>query len=269
MDLQDRKQPELAQRFLNTYLEQCGDYQGMRVFNFYLAYRALVRAKVDAIRAGQHGITEAEKREAEEDFHAYLKLAQSYTRLLKPKLIITRGMSASGKSTLTQPLLELMAAIRIRSDVERKRLYGIQPGTDSKAGIDKGIYSIEAGTKTYEKLMHLAEALVEAGITVIVDAAFLKYEQRRPFMELADKKQIPFVIVEFTASADTLRQRIKARTHDVSDADLSVLEHQLATSNPVHESELTSLIEVDTETAFDAVNLLEVINKISGNDAET
>ena len=265
MDLQDRQQPELAQRFLNAYLEQCGDYQGMQVFRFYRVYRALVRAKVDAIRAGQQGITETEKREAEGDFFTYLKLAQTYTRLLKPRLIITRGMSASGKSTLTQPLLELMGAIRIRSDVERKRLFGIHAGADSKAGIDKGIYSFEAGLKTYEKLRFLAEALLDAGITVIVDAAFLKYEQRQPFMELADKKQIPFVIVEFTATADTLRQRIKARTHDISDADLSVLEHQLATSKPVDESELNSLIVIDTETAFDAASLLEEINRLSEN----
>jgi len=265
MDLQDRKQPQLAQRFLNSYLEQSGDYQGMRVFYFYLAYRALVRAKVDAIRAGQPSITDAERRKAEGEFYAYLSLALSYTRRRKPELIITRGMSASGKSTLTQPLLELMGAIRLRSDVERKRLFGINPGMESAAGINKGIYTAEAGVKTYEKLRLLAQALLEAGITVIVDAAFLKYEQRRLFRELAHEQQVPFVIIEFTASADTLRQRIKARTDDVSDADLSVLEHQLATAAPVHESELSSLIEIDTETNFDAAGLLEKIQKLSNS----
>ena len=263
MDLQDRNQPQLAQRFLNAYLEHCGDYPGMRVLHFYLAYRALVRAKVDAIRAGQHGISEAEKHDAEEEFQAYLKLARCYTRISKPKLVITRGMSASGKSTLTQPLLELIGAIRIRSDVERKRLFGIKAGAESAAGIDKGIYSVEAGIKTYEKLLLLTNALLEAGITVIVDAAFLKYEQRQPFRELADNRQIPFVIIEFIASADTLRQRIKARKQDVSDADLSVLEHQLATAEPVHGSELANLIEIDTEKAFDAASLLDEINKLS------
>jgi aminoglycoside phosphotransferase family enzyme/predicted kinase len=266
MDLQDRNQSELAQRFLNAYLEHCGDYQGMRVFHFYLAYRALVRAKVDAIRAGQQGITDAEKHEAEQEFQAYLELARSYTRDSKPKLIITRGMSASGKSTLTQPLLELMGAIRIRSDVERKRLFGISADTDSRSGIDKGIYSVEAGIKTYERLLFLAKALLEAGITVIVDAAFLKYEQRRPFRELAMEKQMPFIVLEFSAAAETLRQRIKARTHDVSDADLSVLEHQLSTVKPLRESEFSCLIEIDTEKAFDAARLFEEINKFSNSD---
>jgi aminoglycoside phosphotransferase family enzyme/predicted kinase len=265
MDLQDRNQPQLAQRFLNSYLERFGDYQGMRVFNFYLAYRALVRAKVDAIRAGQQSITDAQRRQAEEEFHAYLNLALSYTRRSTPKLIITRGMSASGKSTLTQPLLELMGAIRLRSDVERKRLFGIDPGMESTAEIDKGIYTVEAGVKTYEKLRLLAQALLEAGITVIVDAAFLKYEQRQLFRELAHQQQVSFIIAEFTASADTLRRRIKARTDDVSDADLSVLEHQLATAEPVHGSELPCLIEVDTETDFDAAGLLKKIQKLSNS----
>jgi predicted kinase len=229
-------------------------------------YRALVRAKVDAIRAGQHGIAKAEKHEAEEEFLAYLELARSYTRLSRPKLVITRGLSASGKSTLTQPLLEIMGAIRIRSDVERKRLFGINADARRPAGIEAGIYSAEAGIKTYEQLLLLADALLEAGITVIVDAAFLKYEQRQPFRDLALKKRVPFVIVEFSAAAETLRRRIKARTHDVSDADLSVLEHQLATVKPLQESELPGLIEIDTEQAFDVKSLLAEINKLSNDD---
>lgn len=261
MDLQDRKQPALAQRFLNRYLQQCGDYQGMQVFSFYLAYRALVRAKVDAIRAGQQGIDEDEKTAAESEFQAYLHLAQSYTQRSAPKLVITRGMSASGKSTLTEPLLEAMGAIRIRSDVERKRLFGIDPAADSKAGIEEGIYTAEAGIKTYAKLRQLAGVLLDAGFTVIIDAAFLKFEQRQPLMQLSGEKHIPFIILEFTASADTLRERIRARSHDVSDADLSVLEHQLASTRPLSDEELPYKITVDTESTVNAEKLAAEIDR--------
>ncbi len=257
MDLQDRQQPKLAQRFLNGYLERCGDYQGMQVFRFYLAYRALVRAKVDAIRAGQPHISAAEKAEAEQELNAYLELAQSYSRRERPRLIITRGFSASGKSTLSQPLLEQMGAVRIRSDVERKRLFGIPADADASAGIDQGIYSAEAGVRTYDRLKSLAEILIEAGVTVIVDAAFLRFEQRQPFRELAEAMQVPFAILEFVAPADTLRRRIKARAGDVSDADLSVLEHQLAAAEPVHEDERACLITIDTEQPFDTERLAE------------
>ena len=259
MDLQDRQQTKFAQRFLNSYLESCGDYEGMQVFRFYLAYRALVRAKVDAIRAGQPHISPAEKAEAEQECGAYLELARSYTQTASPKLVITRGLSASGKSTLSQPLLEQMQAIRIRSDVERKRLFGIPADADASSGIDQGIYSAEAGIRTYERLRSLAEILIGAGVTVIVDAAFLKYEQRQPFKALAEAAKVPFVVLEFAASADTLRERIKARAADVSDADLSVLEHQLATAEPVHEDELACVISIDTEQPFDAERLVERI----------
>ena len=255
MDLQDRKQPELAQRFLNNYLQQSGDYQGVQVLRFYLAYRALVRAKVAAIRAGQQGIAEAEQNEAIAEFQAYLQLAQSYTRPCNPALIITRGMSASGKSTLTQPLLETMGAIRIRSDVERKRLFGIDPAADSKAEIGSGIYTAEAGVKTYTKLKQLAQVVLDAGVTVIIDAAFLKSGQRQPFRQLADAMKVPFIILEFTASADTLRSRIKARAHEVSDADLAVLEHQLVSTRPLSDEELPYRILINTESSFDAEKL--------------
>ncbi|UCB55762.1 MAG: AAA family ATPase [Thiotrichales bacterium] len=265
MDLQDRQQPELAQRFLNSYLEKSGDYQGLQVLRFYLVYRALVRAKVDAIRAGQAGISDAEKHEAEKEFLAYLELARSYTRRRQPALIITRGLSASGKSTITQPLLELIGAIRIRSDVERKRLFGILPDADGKAAIGKGIYSAEAGIKTYQKLAELADTILAVGFTVIVDAAFLEFAQREPFSQLANKSGVPFIILEFTASADTLRQRIKARTRDVSDADLSVLEHQLATTEPIRDSELSRLISINTEATVDASTLRERIHELIEN----
>jgi aminoglycoside phosphotransferase family enzyme/predicted kinase len=268
MDLQDRKQPELAQRFLNTYLEHSGDYEGLRVFHFYLVYRALVRAKVDAIRAGQQGITAQEKQDAEHEFCAYLYLARTYTQNKEPSLVITRGLSASGKSTLTQPLLERMGAIRIRSDVERKRLFGIDDDSDSSTGIEQGIYSAEAGKKTYDRLVLLAGSVLAAGYSVIVDAAFLKYEQRHLFKELADDMQTPFIILEFTAAADTLRQRIKARKGDVSDADLSVLEHQLATVKPVHNNELKSLIRIDTEKDFDIQRLYQQVIELSAGDGE-
>jgi hypothetical protein len=219
---------------------------------------------VAAIRAGQQGIAEPDKNEAIAEFQAYLRLGRSYTRPRTPVLIITRGMSASGKSTLTQPLLEVTGAIRIRSDVERKRLYGIDPAADSKAGIGEGIYSAEAGIKTYAKLKQLAAVVLDAGFTVIVDAAFLKSEQRQPFRQLAGAKEVPFIIVEFTASAETLRKRIMARSHEVSDADLSVLEHQLVSTKPLSDEELINQIHVDTESAYDVDKLAKEIHRKAG-----
>jgi hypothetical protein len=255
MDLQDRGQPAMAQRFLNSYLEHTGDYGGLEVLQFYKIYRALVRAKIDAIRSRQAGITPGEQAEAKQDFLEYLNLALRYIRPKRPHLIVTYGMSASGKSTVSRSLLELLGAVRVRSDVERKRLFGLKPDDDGQSALGKGIYSTEATEKTYRKLEELAAKIIDAGYPVIVDAVFLNYQEREHFRKLAKNKQIPFTILECTTDEKTLRQRIAERKNDISDADLKVLELQLSEWKPLQEHERVNIVTIDTTAPVD-INLL-------------
>ncbi|MCK4742209.1 MAG: AAA family ATPase [Sulfuriflexus sp.] len=259
MDLQARQQPELAQRFLNAYLENTGDYAGTRVLTFYLLYRAMVRAKVDAIRACQAGISEAEKVQAENDLLGYLQLGESYIQPGSPKLIIAYGMSATGKTTLTQTLLEKLAAIRIRSDVERKRLFGLPAEQAASAETGAGIYSGDATQRTYMKLAELADHVIDAGYPVIIDATCQKYEQRELFQKLAAAKQVPYVILEFTASVEVLRERIVNREKGASDADLAVLEHQISHWQGLRDEEQIHALVVNTEKALGMEQLAEQI----------
>ena len=260
MDLQDRQQPQLAQRFLNQYLEATGDYAGVAVLPYYLFYRALVRAKVDAIRAAQSDISSDEKVEAEKDMAGYLDLAYRYTQKIKPKLIITRGLSGSGKTSISGMLLEQFPAIRIRSDVERKRLFGLKAEQSAKTTSGEGIYAADATERTYNKLAELASNIIDAGFNVIVDATFIKPEQRTPFRLLAKAKKVSFLILEFTASAETLRQRIINRHGDASDADIQVLEYQLQHWHSLFIDEKDNLIEVNTEQEPDMGKLIDDIN---------
>lgn len=262
MDLQDRQQKQLANRFLNTYLEDTGDYLGLVVLPFYLCYRAMVRAKVDALRLAQNSIQPDERVQSFKEFESYLQLANSYTKASAPKLIIMRGMSASGKSTVSQQVLDELGAIRIRSDVERKRLFEVPKTASTSNGIEAGIYSVQASEQTYAKLAELATGVIRAGYTVIVDAAFLKYEQREAFQELAGKLNVSYIIMEVTASADVLRQRIKDRKNDVSDADLGVLEHQLQNWQPLQENEIKHAISVNTEHLLEVAVLLDKIKNL-------
>jgi len=256
MDLEDHQQPKLAQRFLNRYLELSGDYEGCSMLRFYLVYRAMVRAKVDAIRTNQEGISKQELVQANKEFYSYLQLALTYTKQEPPIIIITRGMSASGKSTITQPLLEKLGAIRIRSDIERKRLFNIKSDEDSHADAEQGIYTTEATKKTYLKLLELAGSIIDAGLPVIVDATFSTTEQRRLFKELATKKQARFIILEFVATNETLKQRILDRKNDVSDANLNILENQIKNWQPLQQDEKANSILIDTEKPFDIDTLL-------------
>jgi uncharacterized protein len=263
MDLQDREQPSLAQRFLNHYLENTGDYAGLQVLPFYLVYRAMVRAKVDAIRAAQQGIDATEKASARREHLSYLRLAHGYTQKAKTRLLITRGLSASGKSTVSQQLMMFTGYIRVRSDVERKRLFDIDTRTHAGAGIESGIYNEEATRATYARLAELAAAVLAAGYSVIIDAAFLHGWQRQLFRQLAADSGVPYIILDVFASPDSLRGRIKQRSGDVSDADLQVLEHQLANTAPLDHSELQYAVPVDTEKALDINNLSRIISDSS------
>jgi len=265
MDLHHRKRFDFAQRLLTIYLEVTGDYQGVSLLNFYLIYRALVRAKVEAITASQLKEGSAAEKTAQNAFINYIQLASSYLKSDKPILIITHGLSASGKSTLTEPLIEKLSAIRIRSDIERKRLYGITTDADieskhsqeSYADFNQGIYDKDASIKTYQHLANKAEQVLDGGYSVIIDAAFLKFEQRLIFQKLAEKKGTAFLILEFTATPDTLRKRIKSRKEDISDADSAVLEQQLLHYKPIKDEEQNHVITVDTESSEQINNLLD------------
>lgn len=246
MDLEERGEARLAQRFLNGYLEISGDYAGLPLLDFYRFYRATVRAKVAAIRSNQSGIAAAERSGALREFSAYLEFAENYTRQRQPYLLIARGVSASGKSRHSGMLLEWLGAIRIRSDVERKRLFGLTAEESGKAEPGKGIYSSNASEQTYDRLVKLATQILDAGYPVIIDATCLKRKQREHFYRLAREKEVSHLVLEFTAPNEVLRERIVRRKKGASDADLSVLENQLVQWEPLADDERQYLISVDT-----------------------
>jgi len=260
MDLQDRQQHLLANRFLSAYLEVTGDYAGLSVLPFYLCYRALVRAKVDALYLEQKEFAEEEREQSLAELKSYLELASRYTQKPAPKLIVMRGVSASGKSSVSQTLVDALGAIRLRSDVERKRLFDIALTDSASNRIEAGIYSTQASQQTYAKLVVLAAEVIRAGYSVIVDATFMKYEQRQPFQALANRSGIPYIVLETTAPAGVLRQRITERKHDVSDAGPGVLEHQLSNWQPLHEDEMHAAISVNTTQALQIDVLIDKIN---------
>ncbi len=240
MDLEDRGAAGLSHRFINGYLEATGDHGMLKVLPFYMAYRALVRAKVAAIRLGQSDLPDEERSGLSEEILSYLDLAQRYIRPHRPGLTITHGFSGSGKTWGTQRLLEEKGAIRIRSDVERKRLFGLGPlaHSDERPGLN--IYTHEATERTYARLEELARLILKAGYPVIVDATFLKKGERDTFRLLAEKWEVPFTILDFQADEATLRRRIQERQKrnaDASEADLSVLDKQLRSGEPLTEAE--------------------------------
>jgi hypothetical protein len=240
MDLLYHQRADLAFRFLNAYLEITGDYAGIRLLRFYTVYRAMVRAKVNAIHASQPGLSHRGASKALAVCRDYIELAADCFASKRPALIITHGLPGSGKSTFAQMVLQRLQAIRLRSDVERKRLYGLGSLADSHAigGID--LYSAEVTRRTYALLNGLARELLLAGYPVIVDAAFITLDERTQFRQLAEELSVPFVIAAVYASKKTLRERIMQRQHaanDASEADIAVMEKLMLSHDPLTPAE--------------------------------
>lgn len=246
MDLQEHDHGDLANLLLNHYLELSGDYAGLRLLRFYLGYRAMVRAKVATLRLDQSGLDAATRSAVLDDLTAYLSLAEGYARPARPQLLITHGLSGSGKSSLTQPLLAEPGVVRLRSDLERKRLFGLTAKQSSHSATGENIYTAEATRRTYQRLAELATAALEGGYSVIVDATFLQRADRDTFHQLAQQHKVPFSILHFEAEPAILRQRVTARAaqgDDPSEADLTVLETQLAHYQPLGDNEMGVGIE--------------------------
>lgn len=252
MDLRLRGRADLAVRFLDGYLGATGDYAGVRLLPYYVVYRALVRAKVAAMRARQAGLSAAEAAAYRAKCHAHLDFA---ARCIDPPpalLVMLHGLSGSGKTACSQILLEALEAVRVRSDVERKRLHGMSAGSRTGASVGGGIYGDEASQRTYAHLLAVTEAMLAAGQSVIVDATFLQAARRAPFFELARRLGVAVAIASFTAPEATLRERVIARAKaqkDASEADIAVLEHQLRTQEPLDATEQAHSVIFDTASA--------------------
>lgn len=251
MDLMAHRRNDLAFEFLTRYLEHTGDYGGLRVLRFFLVYRALVRAKVDAIAAGQHAGESAEP-EALADAARYLALAGSLIDAQRPLLAITHGLSGSGKTTVSDALIGSLPAVRLRSDLERKRLHGLTAAARTHSGLAQGIYGEEATARTYAALADGAACGLAAGFDVIVDAAFLERERRDAFAALARDNGAAFAILDVTAPESVLRRRLAARAQrgqDASEAGTAVLDYQLEHGQPLAEAERAHCRRVETQTA--------------------
>jgi len=258
MDLDHAALTALAWRLLNLYLTETGDYGALPLLRFYAMYRAMVRAKVTAIRYSQTGDPAAAAKSLEEH-RSYLDLAETYTRKSDPLFIITFGLSGSGKSHLLTALAPEITAIHLRSDVERKRISGLRPLQRSNKE-EEPIYTDEISRATYNRLLEIAELCIREGITVVVDATFLKAERRKTFMELATLRNTPFRILHFHAPESLLYERVQKRFlegSDASEADITVLRSQLESIEPLSAEEEAVSISIDTSLPVD----METITK--------
>jgi uncharacterized protein len=240
MDLESKDRVDLAYVFLNRYLEVTGDYGGMAVFRLYEVYRALVRAKVAGLRVAQvlEGSRDWEYFCAE--MITYVELAHRLISSSSPVLIIMHGISGTGKTTISTEVVKTLGAIRVRSDVERKRISSEKDERGTREKDSEHLYAPDMTQATYDQLLDVADIMLRSGYSIVVDATFLRVSQRQPFFKLAQNRHVSFVILDIWAPEETLAERIALRAQqggDASDATVAIMERQRVNEEPLTEGE--------------------------------
>ena len=242
MDLESRGRPDLAAQVVSSWVEATNDHDALPLLPAYEAYRAVVRASIAAIRAGQ-GCADSRA-----EAIRYLDLAERLTWPRQTVMVATCGVSGSGKSTVAAELVGALPAVRIRSDVERKRLAGMRP-TDrpGSAGAASAIYAVDHTRRVYERLAVLAGSILDGGSSVVVDAACTRRWQRDLLAEVARGRGVPLVWLACAAPADTVQERVARRMAcggDPSDATADVVRAQVASFEPIGEDEVDGRVAV-------------------------
>jgi len=255
MDLESRREPALANLVLNTYLEYRGDFEALPLLPLYKAYRALVRAKIALFTMGNPSLAEQEKEGLMQHYRDYAQLAEDYSNIPNRYMLATVGLSASGKTCVSAAMSAELGLIRLRSDVERKRLHGLAPLEDSQSPTGANLYSPEANEKTYVRLAKLASDLLAAGLPVIVDAASLKEKERALFAAVAESQGVPFALIHCEAPEALRKEWVRNRKGDASEATVELLDAQKDWFEPLtaEETSYTVHLRSDQEHVAEAV----------------
>ncbi|MGL6215188.1 AAA family ATPase, partial [Billgrantia desiderata] len=255
-----RDETRLAHYALDRYLRLSGDYSLMRLISVFAVCRCLAGAR-RALQRSESGREPAFRlAEIMTECRRYLDLAEQVSNFRFPPLIIGVGVSGSGKSRFMAEIVERLGAVRLCSDAERRRLFGIDPqAVEFDEGVD--IFSAESTERTYQRLASLAGLLLNAGIPTCIDATCLTRAQRQLLRQQGEARGLPVLIVSFEADDETLETRIIKRAHRQGVdpvTSLEVLQHQRRLFEDFHDEERQHLLRLDT-TAENATDTLAML----------
>ena len=251
MDLEYRGYPGLSDAFVSAYLDHTDDETLTSVLNFYRAYRACVRGKVEGILSDDSEVPPFDRQRAGDRAGRYLRLATEFTQERPPSLIITVGLSGTGKSWLASPLAGRLAAALIRSDYVRREL----TNSATPAAFEQGAYSLHERERVYDVMFERATHYLEAGQSVVLDAAFLSRHLRSRARTIASDFGVRFLAIEVVADELRVRERLAARAvvAGVSDARWDTYLAQRDQFEAVEELPMSERVTLDSSNALDAL----------------
>jgi aminoglycoside phosphotransferase family enzyme/predicted kinase len=249
MDLHYRGYENLAARFLRTYARDSDDFDLYSVIDFFISYRAAVRAKVAAIAAADDNIDADQRSRAAASAHRHMELAAETIRS-RPNapLVLVGGVVGAGKSAVANVLADHVGGVVVSSDRVRKRMAGLAPTERIHAAPDEGLYAADATERVYAGLLDRARPIVESGRMAILDATFGRYRHRAMAAELARELRVPIHVVEARCSAQVAVARLARREKmgtDPSDAGPAHYARSVARFEPVSDEEHLHVIHTD------------------------
>ena len=263
MDLDFNGRPDLSCDFVEAYARESGDNGIFDLLDFFKVYRAYVRGKVACFRTGQSHLQKDTRLEALETARAYFELAHSYLPMFpKPAVILTCGVTGTGKSTLAAELASRWSMAHVSSDLVRKNLAGIDPRDHRYESFGEGIYSPQFSALTYETMLSEAKQHLQEGETVILDGTFRRSEERARALALAEGLPGETWIVECRLREEQARERLQnrmARGDSVSDGRWELYHQQMAQWEPVRGVSSERHIILDTGGSLEETvrNLLQ------------
>lgn len=216
MDLAYHGRRDLAETLVRAYADASGDAEGMRLLPLYSSYRAVVRAKVEGMKALEQEVSEEDRIRAKQEARAHWLLARDelVAKARRSALVVVCGLPGTGKSAVSEALSRANRFTWIRSDAVRKEL--AQGRTE--------VYSSEWTERTYHEVARRAEEALFRGQRVLIDANFRLDWQRELIRDLSRRWHVPLLFLECRTSQEAVKRRLEARRGDISDADWSVYE---------------------------------------------
>lgn len=220
MDLIYREHPGLAERFLRRYAREIDDFDLYGVVDYFIAYRAGVRAKVAALAAGAPEIAETQRASAAESTQRHLELAQH--ALERPArgeatVVLMCGVVGTGKSTVAELAADALHGVVISSDRVRKHRAGRRASARSASERKEALYSPAEVGRVYDAMLKHAAPVVESGRTVVLDATYGLRVRRDAARTWARERDLPLVVLEVRAEASSVRGRLARRAAEGTD----------------------------------------------------
>ena len=229
MDLDARGRSDLAQHFVDRFIEVSGDEELRELMPFYKTYRAYVRAKVAAFTSEDPDLDDIEKRRNRNAARHSFGLAYRYAGgTARPPLVVFYGLMGTGKSSLARLLREVYGWHVISTDAIRKHIAGVGEATRVWVPYNTGLYSLDMNERTYAESSRRAGDLLDAGLPVAMDGAFKTRDERRKVIDMAREHGADVRFVETVCDPDEQRQRLEARqVYDTrSDGRIELMERQ-------------------------------------------